>query len=167
MGDPPRKRRQDPSDYDPLEDRQFHGISREEVVAAIRKELETGKPMNGIEVGYKGIGAKISGSQGTLNILVVLTLAIALAAMIYYVDRGFKDARTEASVTARTIRNYHEWMRYDHAGIAWDKKRSDCIALMTEPQRARTNEELNVGGDPLQYRCRWLGQPPIQPALSP
>ena len=65
------------------------------------------------------------------------------------------------------MRLVDQWSRFDHQQLSYDSKRKDCILLLDAAARTKVNEELTVSADALQWRCRWLGQPPAQPLLPP
>lgn len=138
MPAPTRKRRDDPEAFDPQAERH---------------------PPNGIEAEYKGARVAISSSPMTAVILVVLMIGVALAYVV--TDNRAWHARAEAS-----WRNHHDWTGYDHMAAAYDRKRDQCLRMFDTQQLKRLNEEMNIGGDPLQLHCRWLGTPPVQPTMG-
>lgn len=112
----------------------------------------------GIQVEYGGMRAAISNSPMTAVILVVVMIGVAMANIV--IDNRAWNTRAEAA-----MRNHHEWSGYDNRLAAYDRRRDQCIQLLDAAQRRRVNEEYNIGGDPLQYHCQWLGQPPVPPTI--
>jgi len=162
---PPRKRRDDPEAYDPLEERGLHNVSKAEVMAMVRNEMQGG---SSVAVETK-LGKVAIAGRDALSLFVVFILGVGVVGAIYYVRDTQKDIALAVSNESRARRVSDEWNRYGHELIHYDGLRKDCILLLSNGQREAVNKELNITRTiaPLQFRCEWLGDAPAKPVMSP
>lgn len=164
---PPRKRRDDPEAYDPLEERGLHNVSKTEVMAMVRNELQNGGNSQ-VAVDTKFGKVSIMG-RDALSMLVVFLLGVGIVGIVYHVKESQKDIALGIANESRARRVSDEWNRHGHALLHYDGLRKDCILLLSAQQKEAVNQELNRERTiaPLQWRCQWLGEAPAAPTIAP
>jgi len=165
---PPRKRASDPEDFDPLDARRLHNVSKTEVMAMVRNELQNGGAASQVALDTKFGKLSIMG-RDALSMLVVFLLGVGIVGIVYHVKETQKDIALGIANESRARRVSDEWNRHGHALLHYDGLRKDCILLLSAQQKEAVNQELNRERTiaPLQWRCQWLGEAPTAPTIAP